>query len=280
VAGVPLDSEPLFPSSPLLFRHKWIRTLGPIGRSAEGHIGASRAGTAATITISFCRGVDIGVSFDGGIVGPRHSINKEFYGNEYSDASQIVNGSISFPSHKNTVFTELKAKLMQKSSPANQTITHQKEFLGRPKIERVLSSPKSIQQNLPPMESTTTDDDSSGPVFISRTPCRHLAIRARHRHREKSISKDGLHSDAKSNRSYNKLATENISNNKENQQRYGKHQPQWNSMESEQQQRPWKDDHEESLPKAEGKTTSAEEVDYCTFALQEVLPWGMRVWSV
>jgi Las17-binding protein actin regulator len=86
------------------------RTCG-VGRSAEGHVGASPTGTSATYTFGYGQGMYLGASFDGEVVKPRHAINAAFYGEGRSDPSGIVNGTIPFPVGKMTEVDSLKEKL-------------------------------------------------------------------------------------------------------------------------------------------------------------------------
>jgi len=57
-------------------------TAGPIGRSAESNLGATKEGVRSTFPIAYSKGAFAGLDIKGAVVGPRTFVNKTFYNKE------------------------------------------------------------------------------------------------------------------------------------------------------------------------------------------------------
>lgn len=70
--------------------------VGPLGRTLEGHVGASSGSMAPIYTYSQSKGLYAGVSVDGKVIVTRHDVNEKFYGRQVS-ASELLSGLIPTP---------------------------------------------------------------------------------------------------------------------------------------------------------------------------------------
>jgi hypothetical protein len=84
-------------------------TLGSFGRNAELAINASDQGVGATIAISFTKGVFGGISLAGAVVGPRSTVNKNFYKESYTPIQILYEDIIELP--EGTLMPEVYDKL-------------------------------------------------------------------------------------------------------------------------------------------------------------------------
>ena len=82
-----------------------------VGREFDGSLGVSASGTSAVVSIAYSKGAFIGLSMQGGIVGPRTKANEAFYGPGNGDPARIVDGQIPFPLDRHTLIDDVKAKL-------------------------------------------------------------------------------------------------------------------------------------------------------------------------
>jgi lipid-binding SYLF domain-containing protein len=85
-------------------------TVG-VGREFEGGVGGSASGTSAIISIAYTKGAFVGATMEGAIIAPRTGANEAFYGFGMTNASEIIEGKIAFPTHKQTMMAEVKDKL-------------------------------------------------------------------------------------------------------------------------------------------------------------------------
>lgn len=86
-------------------------TLGPFGRTAKLDIHAGNRGVGGTISIAFSKGVFLGLSVEGAIVGTRNAVNYSFYGRDVSTRQVLFDPSLDFPTDKTTLMDDVYAKL-------------------------------------------------------------------------------------------------------------------------------------------------------------------------
>ena len=87
-----------------------IFTLGTtFGRNADLSINASDQGVGATVAISFTKGVFGGISLTGAVVGPRSSVNKNFYKESYTPIQILYEDIVELP--EGTLMPEVYDKL-------------------------------------------------------------------------------------------------------------------------------------------------------------------------
>jgi lipid-binding SYLF domain-containing protein len=85
-------------------------TVG-VGREFEGGFGGSASGTSLVVSIAYTKGAFVGATMEGALIGPRKGANETFYGPGMTDASDIIEGNIQFPTNKQTMMAEVKDKL-------------------------------------------------------------------------------------------------------------------------------------------------------------------------
>lgn len=135
-------------------------------------MGASRAGTSATTTISFSKGAEIGAKFGGGLVRPRHSINAAFYGGtENCTPEEIVNGLTPLPPHKVTMLPQLRTMLVEKCS----AMPNKRRKRSDCRTNQVDSITRHTQ-------ATGTCDGSSTTVQMSNVSSRHSSVFSRRKY--------------------------------------------------------------------------------------------------
>jgi lipid-binding SYLF domain-containing protein len=85
-------------------------TVG-VGREFEGGFGGSASGMSTVVSIAYTKGAFVGATMEGAIIAPRKGANEAFYGPGMTDASDIIEGTIHFPTNKQTMMAEVKDKL-------------------------------------------------------------------------------------------------------------------------------------------------------------------------
>ncbi|KAL7515721.1 hypothetical protein ACHAXN_013153 [Cyclotella atomus] len=85
--------------------------VGPVGRSAEADLAASRTAMAPIYTYSLSKGLYAGVSMDGRVVVTRPRVNEKFYGRTVS-AEELLNGSVPSPPAAQPLYDAIKRCLV------------------------------------------------------------------------------------------------------------------------------------------------------------------------
>lgn len=80
--------------------------FGPIGRSGEASMLASRRGVDTTVSYSHSRGLYSGITVDGAFVQVRDDVNKKFYGFPV-DPAKLFDGSINAPMAAEPLYRKL-----------------------------------------------------------------------------------------------------------------------------------------------------------------------------
>jgi lipid-binding SYLF domain-containing protein len=88
-------------------------TLGPFGRSYDAAMNVSGQGVGSTVSIAFTKGVFLGLSIEGSIIGARNVANTSFYGKEMTPREILFGESIVVPTNKVTLMNGVYAKLAQ-----------------------------------------------------------------------------------------------------------------------------------------------------------------------
>jgi len=142
-------------------------SLGPLGRSLEGNIGATGSGIAPIYSYSLSKGLYAGISLDGKVIVTRHDVNEKFYGRAVS-GSELLTGAIETPPAAQPLYDALtrchvyaKGKTRSSSStlgiyspqPQNQYEYGESMLLNYPPVP-----PPSYP---PPMMPPATDDQHS-----------------------------------------------------------------------------------------------------------------------
>ena len=71
-------------------------SIGPLGRSLEGNVGAAVGNVAPIYTYSLSKGFYAGVSLDGKVIVTRNKVNEKFYGRSVS-GREILAGAVPLP---------------------------------------------------------------------------------------------------------------------------------------------------------------------------------------
>jgi len=71
-------------------------SVGPLGRSLEGNVGAAVGNVAPIYTYSLSKGFYAGVSLDGKVIVTRNKVNEKFYGRSVS-GREILAGAVPLP---------------------------------------------------------------------------------------------------------------------------------------------------------------------------------------
>lgn len=72
-------------------------TLGPMGRSADLALNVSSQGVGSTAAVAFTKGLFVGVSLEGAVVGARKSANEAFYKKKYTPLHILYEDEIELP---------------------------------------------------------------------------------------------------------------------------------------------------------------------------------------
>lgn len=82
-------------------------TLGPLGRSAEATVLASRRSLNTSLSYSHSRGLYTGVTLDGALVSVRDDINRKFYGLDV-DPAHLFDGTVQRPVAAEPLYDKLE----------------------------------------------------------------------------------------------------------------------------------------------------------------------------
>jgi lipid-binding SYLF domain-containing protein len=86
-------------------------TFGNVGRSTHLEFTVSEKGIGNTISYAFSKGVFLGLSVEGAVIGARHKINQTFYKSNTILPDDIFVGGFDIPSIGETQLQEVYAKL-------------------------------------------------------------------------------------------------------------------------------------------------------------------------
>lgn len=85
-------------------------TIANFGRSYNGSVNVSTAGaTGGTVSVAFSKGLFVGVSIEGAVVGARKAVNESFYNTNASALQLIMDGNVTMP--EGTKIDEVYKKL-------------------------------------------------------------------------------------------------------------------------------------------------------------------------
>jgi len=87
-------------------------TVGTLGRAHTFDAVAAEQGFGTVHSVAYSKGAFVGLSVEGSIVGARKKVNATFYGDSSPTLSKdILSGKVQVPDDKDTVLSEVYAKL-------------------------------------------------------------------------------------------------------------------------------------------------------------------------
>lgn len=86
-------------------------TLGPLGRTYQFDVNASKGGFGSTVAIAFSKGAFLGLSVAGAVLGSRPKVNEAFYGRPITTDEILSSPHNIIPTHKVTMLDEVYEKL-------------------------------------------------------------------------------------------------------------------------------------------------------------------------
>jgi SH3 domain-containing YSC84-like protein 1 len=98
-------------------------TIANMGRNYDAGIGISNKGMSSSLTMAFSKGIFAGLSIEGAAMGPRSGVNDSFYNTANTTPLSIVDGSVTFPTTKETLINEVYDKLSKLAEGVTATPT-------------------------------------------------------------------------------------------------------------------------------------------------------------
>jgi lipid-binding SYLF domain-containing protein len=115
-------------------------TVGPNGEEDDMYVHFSNRGVTSTASFAHTKGVEVGLSMEGGILAPRFLVNQEYYGGEKVSPKKILFGEVHPPDE--TKLTELHQGLnaamvrkVEKKIEYKDTIAN--TFLNKPHVNKI-----------------------------------------------------------------------------------------------------------------------------------------------